>query len=165
VGAVTVISYPTIEHVAMEARPYPTHLLENARTGLILFSAAFLGHNDAIHFALEDVETTCVDINAERLEEMSRLYPDDWVFVCRDAWEFAAERAAAGDKWDVVSADSFLGNATDKSLMSLELWCSVAGRALTATLPVGADYDVPVGWTADTFVRNSNVLWLVLTRD
>ncbi|MEX2486496.1 MAG: hypothetical protein WD377_02640 [Nitriliruptoraceae bacterium] len=160
----TEATHLTLEHIAQEARPYPTYLLENARTGLCLFSAAFMGWNEAIHFALEDVRTTCVDVDAKKLEAMSELYPESWRFICRDAWEFAEHRAALGDKWDVVSVDTFRGNATERSLVSLDLWCSLANDAVIATLELGQTYEVPEGWTASEFQRNSEVFWLVLTR-
>lgn len=158
------VTYPTLEHVACEARPYPTHLLETADTGLCLFSAAFLGHNEAIHFALEGVRTTCVDIDAPRLEALAQLYPSEWDFICDDAWEFAATQAELGNRWDVVSVDTFRGNATERSLTTLDLWCSLANRAVVATLEEGQTFTTPDGWTADVFRRNSEVFWLVLTR-
>jgi hypothetical protein len=158
------VAYPTLEDIASRAGYYPTHLLEDARTGLCLFSAAFMGHNDVIHFALNDVATTCVDVDADKLTTMTALYPEGWRFVCRDAWEFAAEAAANGDRWDVVSVDTFRGNATERSLAGLDVWCAVANRAVVATLEDGQTYETPDGWTADTVRRNSTVLWLVLTR-
>lgn len=159
------VSYPTIEHIASEARPYPTYLLENAQTGLCLFSAAFMGHNDVIHFALENVHTTCVDIDDEKLQLMAGLYPEEWKFVCRDAWEFAKAHAQKGDRWDVVSVDTFRGNATERSLSDLGVWCAIADQAVVATLEEGQTYETPDGWTAQLFRRNSEVFWLVLTRD
>jgi hypothetical protein len=163
--ATVTVAYPTLEHVAQEARPYPTELLKGAETGLCLFSAAFMGHNDVIHFALEDVQTTCVDIDGEKLAALRALYPADWDFLCRDAWELAAEAAAEGTSWDVVSADTFRGNATERSLSDLSVWCRIANRAVLATLEIGQTYVVPDGWKASTFQRNSEVFWLILTRD
>lgn len=161
---VSVTEYPTLTHVAQEARPYPTYLLEGAHSGLCLFSAAFYGHNEAIHFALEGLHTTCVDIDGEKLEAMADLYPKEWLFICRDAWDFAEKHAADGDRWDIVSVDTFRGNATERSLKSLDLWCSLANKAVVATLELGQTYETPEGWTAHTFQRNSEVFWLVLTR-
>ena len=158
-------AYPTLTHVAQEARPYPTYLLENAKTGLCLFSAAFMGHNEAIHFALEDVFTTCVDIDAAKLEVMADLYPEDWRFICRDAWEYAERAAAREETWDVVSVDTFRGNATERSLADLGVWTAIADQAVAATLEIGQTYEVPEGWSSHTFQRNSEVFWLVLTRD
>jgi hypothetical protein len=159
------VSYPTITDVATEARPYPTYLLENASSGLCLFSAAFMGHNEAIHFVLEEVQTTCVDIDQEKLHAMAALYPDDWEFVCRDAWEFADAAHSVGMTWDVVSVDTFRGNATEKSLDDLDVWCAIANQAVIATLADDVPYDVPDGWTESRFQRNSEVDWLVLQRD
>jgi hypothetical protein len=158
------ITYPTLEHVAMEARPYPTYLLEGAKTGLCLFSAAFMGHNEAIHFALENVQTTCVDIDPDKLKAMRELYPQQWRFVFGDAWEFAQSAARNGESWDVVSVDTFRGNATERSLANLGVWCDIANTAVIATLELGQTYDVPEGWRDNTFQRNSEVFWLVLTR-
>lgn len=160
-GAVT--TYGSLEHVAMQARPYPTHLLEGCETGLVLFAAAFLGHNDAIHFALEDVQTTCVDVNADRLEEMSELYPDEWRFVADDAWHFA-ERHVGRDQWDAVSVDTFTGEAMDRSLQNLGLWGSLARKFVTVTLTDGASYTVPSGFNSYHFERGPGVYWLVLER-
>jgi extradiol dioxygenase family protein len=159
------ITYATLEHVAQERRPYPTELLEGAETALCMFSAAFLGHNAEIHFAEAGIKTTCVDIDGPRLDEMKQLYPDDWQFVLEDAWQFAERAASVDVKWDIVSVDTFRGNATERSLTTLELWCSIANKAVLATLEIGQTYDTPEGWQADTFQRNREVFWLVLTRE
>lgn len=159
------VTYKTLEYVAMSARPYPTHLLTGCETGLVLFAAAFLGHNDAIHFAEAGLEGTCCDIDAERLEEMKRLYPDNWTFVAGDAWELAQEAADADLQWDVVSVDTFTGEATDRSLSSLDLWCRLARRVVTATITDEVSViDVPGGWTLSLYPRSDTVSWLVLSR-
>lgn len=152
---------PPLDKISAQARPYPAHLLNGCETGLCLFSAAFLGWNDAIHMARNDLDTTCVDIDTERLIEMSRLYPLNWTFLPEDAWEFA-ERVNL--KWDAVSVDTFTGAATERSLASLDLWCSLANKAVTVTLTDGAKYQVPPGWLAWTFPRSGIVHWLVLEK-
>lgn len=160
-----IVDYATLEHVAMNARPYPTEILEGCETGLCLFSAAFLGHNDAIHFAEAGLRTTCVDTNAGRLEEMSELYPRNWQWRWEDAWTFAQRAEALGWQWDAVSADTFTGDVEIKSLRSLDLWCSLARKALTVTLTEGKTYDVPKGWISNLYERAEGVYWLVLSRD
>jgi hypothetical protein len=161
-GAVT---YPSLGHVAMQARPYPTHVLEGCETGLCLFAAAFLGHNDAVHFAQAGLRTLCVDIDEERLHEMERLYPSDWGFHVSDAWEFARSVSAAPVA-DVVSADPFTGDTMQRVLASLELWCSLARKAVIVgvTLDLTGSYTTPSGWNASLFHRANNVYWLVLER-
>lgn len=159
------VAYPTLDDIADKAGYYPTGLLEDAETGLCLFSAAFMGVNAEIHFALAGVETTCVDVDADKLITMAALYPDSWKFVCQDAWEFAAEAAENGERWDVVNVDTFRGNATERSLRDLGVWCALASKAVLATIEEGQTCEIPAGWTAELFRRNSNVLWLVMTRD
>ena len=159
------VTYPTLEHVAMQARPYPTHLLEGCETGLCLFSAAFLGHNDAVHFAEAGLLTTCVDSDGERLREIQELYPEEWGFFEDDAWEFA-ERWLDTVKWDVVSVDTFTGEVEQRSLKSLGLWCALAEKAVTVTVTnqqLGT-YTVPVGWTDSLYARTAGVFWLVLQK-
>ena len=159
------LTYRTLEEIAQEARPYPTYLLEEAETGLCLFSAAFMGHNDVIHFSLEEVKTTCVDVDQEKLNVMASLYTSpDWKFYCHDAWDFAKTAAEEEVTWDVVNVDTFRGNATERSLKDLTMWTQLANTAVVATLADDVPYEVPEGWTDNLFQRNSEVYWLVLTR-
>lgn len=161
-GRVKVIG-PPLDAISRVARPYPAHLLADCDTGLVLFAAAFMGHNDAIHFARRDLETTCVDVDGAKLEEMRGLYPDSWTFVEADAWEFARR---SRKKWDAVSADTFSGDAMQRSLSDLELWCSRARRVVTATttLDGAEEHLIPDGWRSSVYPRSGRFAWLVLTR-
>jgi hypothetical protein len=148
----------------MEARPYPTRILEGAETGLVLFAAAFLGHNDAIHFAEAGMKATCVDVDESRLREMHALYPENWAFRLMDAWEYA-ETYPVREAYDVVSCDTWTGDLMRRSLDSLELWCSLARKAVTVTLTTGAPYTLPEGWVdTELYERAHGVYWLVLER-
>lgn len=162
-----VVSYPTLTDVAMESRPYPTELLEGCKTGLVLFAAAFMGHNDAIHFAEAGIRTTCVDIADERMWEMRKLYPRNWSFVTSDAWYFAKAAQDMEAKYDAVSADTFTGDAMYRSLDSLELWTSLANKVVTATVTLKAtdSYRTPAGWWGSLYHRANDIYWLVLQRD
>lgn len=155
---------PPLDRISTVARPYPAWLLNHCETGLCLFSSAFLGHNDAIHFARAELQTTCVDVNNAHLAQMAGLYPDDWDFVCDDAWEFAAASVERGEMWDAVSVDTFLGDATARSLTTLELWCSLARVFVTATIPTGLLAAPPDGFKATIFTRSSQASWLILER-
>lgn len=139
-----VLDWP-LDSVSLEARPYPADMLEDCETGLLLFAAAFLGVNDAIHFARRQMVCTCVDTNAERLTRMEALYPSDWSFVEQDAWEFAEAAATSGTAWDAVSVDTFTGMAAVRSLGTLGLWCSLASKCVTVTIVDGQTYTVPDG--------------------
>ena len=159
-----VLRHPLSE-VSKVASVFPAHLLRHGDTGVCLFSAAFLGRNDAIHMARQDMTVTCVDVDGRRLAEMHQMYPDDWEFVTGDAWEFAEAARAQGRMWDVVSVDTFTGNATFRGLASLDLWCSIAGRVVAATVCPGSVYTVPAGWESGVMGRSEIASWLVLTRE
>ena len=155
-----------LSEVSRDARAYPVHLLREGDTGLCLFAAAFLGRNDAIHMARNNMVVTCVDTDVDRLREMSALYPDDWEFVTMDAWEFAAWAPESRDHntYDVVSVDTFTGDATDRSLESLDLWCSLARRVVTCTISPDSMFLAPEGWEHTYMERSDIASWLVLTR-
>lgn len=159
----TVLGAP-LDGLSREARPYPADMLNGCDTGLCLFAAAFLGVNDAIHFARHNIQTVCVDLNAERIGQMETIYPQDWEFLVDDAWAFAGAITGAYT-FDAVSVDSFLGDATDRSLTTLELWCSLASKCVTVTIPAGASPAAPAGWKSYEFPRSTRASWLVLQRD
>lgn len=157
------VSYPSIEHVAQEARPYPRELLDGCESGLVLFAAAFLGHNDAIHFAEAGIpNVTLVDVDGERLDEMAELYRDkSWTWLTADAWDVALNARRLGTKFDAVSVDTFTGPALERSLRSLDLWTAIARKLVTVT-SVGTHFDVPRGWYGRLRKRSANADWLVL---
>lgn len=161
-GRVIVLE-PPLDELSRQATPYPAFLLDSAETGLCLFAAGFLGINDAIHMARNDLTVTCVDVDAYKLEQMAAVYPVWWEFYTADAWDYAKAAEGRRQKWDVVSVDTFLGDATKKSLSSLDLWCSIANKAVTATVK-DADPEIPEGWQAEKFPRGYRADWLVLTR-
>lgn len=156
---------PPLDRISREARPYPADMLPHGGSGLLLFAAGFLGVNDAIHFARRRMVCMCVDTNRSRLDMMRRLYPANWAFTVQDAWQFAKEALGDGAMWDAVSVDTFTGEATDRSLETLDLWCAVARHAVTATVEFGQVYTVPDGWSGDLFPRSDRAAWLVLRRD
>lgn len=164
----TRVTYPSLEHVAMEKRPYPAELLVGCETGLILFGAAFLGHNDAIHFAEAGVpDVTVVDVDGPRLEEMSTLYRGDgWLFVEADAWDYAAAALEEGQSYDAVSVDTFTGAAMIRSLDDLEAWTSIARKFVTVTITreIG-EAMIPADWEHRFVRRSLDVYWLVLERE
>jgi hypothetical protein len=162
VAAVKTLVGP-LEPISRAAKAYPVHLLNYGETGLCLFAAAFLGKNDAIHMARMGMDITLVDINRERLEEMGELY--ECSYMIGDAWEFARWMVDDGAEWDVVSVDSFTGDATDRSIGTLDLWCSLARRLVTATVGKGQAWTAPEGWEGALFDRGGHLAdWLVLTR-
>lgn len=153
-----------LQPISLEARPYPAYLLNGCQTGLAVFSAAFLGWNDVIHFARKGIQTTCVDRDGERLAEMEAIYPTDWEFVVSDAWEFADKAAGQELTWDVVTVDPFMGEAAEKVWRTLDAFLCLADRMVTVTVPSGWIRRPPRGWQHSLFPRARGVSWLVLRR-
>lgn len=155
---------PPLDRISTEARPYPAYHLSADLTGLAIFSAAYEGRNDAIHFARNGMVATCVDQNFDWLWKMEKLYPDSWTFVHADAWWFAEDAAAKGQTWDVVTVDPYrpmIGRAIE----TLPLWCSLAEQVLTiGVFSAEPQPAIPDGWHASLFPRTDEVGWLVLTR-
>jgi len=46
----------------------------------------------------------------------------------------------------------------------IDLWCSLARRAVTATIAVGQKYVCPDGWRDSLYHRSFLASWLVLRR-
>lgn len=156
------VSYASLEEVATQARPYPD--VWDVDSALVLFGAAFLGHNDAIWYALAGATCDVVDVDGARLAEMRALYPDAWRFHKRDAWSYGDEVWAAGFSWDAVSLDPFTGDAMSRAIASLDLWVALARRRVVCGVAAGVPYVVPRGWRSRLLERSSGVYWLVLER-
>jgi hypothetical protein len=156
------VTYPSLEHVAMQARIYPARVLNGCKTGLCLFAAGFLGHNDAVHFALAGIQTTCVDLDEVRLRQMARLYPSHWEFVVHDAFDFAY---AATCQWDVVSIDPWTSDF-HTAAEHVDDFCAIARKAVIVGTGRGAKISPPAGWQLSEFTIRSNhkggVYWAVL---
>jgi hypothetical protein len=154
----------TLEHVAMDAKAFPREKLEGCETGLVLFAGAFLGTNDAIHFASAGIPTVCVDTDRDALERMRDLYPEMFEFVQADAWQYAEAARDLGLTWDAVSVDTWTGDASARSMESLELWTAIAERLVVATIANTDTWITPEGWSAWTQTRSERAAWLILER-
>ena len=98
----------TLGHDPAGRRPrelYPRRVLDGLTTALVLFAAAFHGRQDAIWIAKAGMNGTCVDIDAEKLEEMKVAYP------------------AAGSSWT--------GRVRRTRARPPTLGCGVGGRSTT----------------------------------
>ncbi len=159
------VSYTSVELIADDARPYPAHLLEGLATGVCLFGAAYLGHNDAVHFWEHGLATQVVDVDFDRMAQMRRLYPDDWNFVVMDAWQYAEGCVANEIAFDAVSVDCYTGDAEQRALETLELWTELANELVTVTIATGSRFTVPKGWRSGHMRRGYRASWLILRRD
>lgn len=141
---------------------YPTHILDGCRTGLFLFGAGFLGENDAAYARAAGIRSVVVDSDRVKLAEMKPRFPASWDFVCGDAFEFVK---AIRFQWDIVSADPFTGDASDRCLALLPEIAAFARRAVTLTISAPVE-SLPIveGWESSLWSRTRLASWLVLTR-
>ncbi len=151
-----------LDSIYARAGTYPTDLLAGCDSALLLFGAAFLGINDAIHFAAAGLaEVTVVDIDAERLDAMRALYPRSWELVAADAFDFVQRRHAAGERYDIVSADPttpLMPRCRDE----LPILCALARRAVVLGIEPGLEFDPPQGWRSRRVGRSKLADWMVL---
>lgn len=145
-------------------RSFPTGVLRNQRTALVLFSSAWYGMQDAYYVAAAGLTATCVDLRDENFDAMRALYPDGWEFEHADAYEFIRRTQR---RWDVLTVDCPSGHF-QKCADLLPSLCGLARSAVV--LGSGADTRmvVPDGWRVLTRNRRSmmygGVYWTVLVR-
>lgn len=133
----------TLEQVRADARAelYPRHVLTGCSDALVLFAAAFHGLQDAVWMAEAGLKTTCVDVDSQKLTEMSTFYPEGWEFVTGDVFEYVSR---TNDRWDVVSIDC-PSNLFAQCAGFTPVWCLLARKAVI----LGCDrrpIAVPPGW-------------------
>jgi hypothetical protein len=152
----------TLNSIYARAGAYPADILAGSDSALVLFGAAFLGVNDAIHMAGAGLtNVTVVDIEAEKLEEMRALYPQKWEFVPADAFDFVERQRSAGVRYDVVSADPFT-NLMPRCRAELSSLCALARQAVVLGIEHGLEFDPPQGWRSRRVERSELADWIVL---
>lgn len=151
--------------VVEKSHPYPAWVLAGCETALVVFAAEFGGMNDCAWIVEAGLRATCVDINADKLDAMKASYPDDWEYICADAYEFAGECAGGPYKWDVVSLDPFT-NHFDPCAENIEAWCRLARRAVIVGTGTDTVIVTPLGWAQTDCVKRTDyqggVWWTVL---
>jgi hypothetical protein len=156
----------TLEQVRKGAAPaiYPRQALVGCADALVLFAAAFHGQQDAVWIAEAGMTATCVDIDADKLSEMSDAYPTHWDFVTGDVFEFALRTEKW---WDVVSIDC-PSNLFARCAELVPLWCRIARRTVILGTDRRTSIDPPDGWTlGEKLHRSGNyggVYWAVLEK-
>jgi hypothetical protein len=164
---VTHVYYPpprTMSEVRDDPQRFPRSALPDSGTALCVFAAEWHGRQDAYWLAEAGLQTTCVDLNAQKLDEMKRIYPDDWEFVTEDAFAYLP----AGT-FDVVTLDPFTGDPMERCHRDLKHWCGMAnltvimGSTASQRIPKG-----PPGWRITDIVTRSSfgggVFWTVLRK-
>jgi hypothetical protein len=141
--------------------PYPT-IPAGARTGLLLFGAAFKGENDGQYLRAAGLTCSVVDTDPARLSAMEKEYPPTWAYVCADAFRFVHDAVLRGARYDVVSADPFTGEAT-RTLRLIPALEALTNMMLVVGIEELAMHDHRTrGY--ETIKRNASWRWLVSRR-
>jgi hypothetical protein len=156
----------TLAEVRGAASVFPSDVLESCDSALMLFCAGFYGRNDCIWLQEAGLlDVVGIDLDAGKLDVMRELYPEDWRFVCVDA--FVAAHVFKAGAYDLVCVDAFAGEHADRALQMLDEWTRIARRSVVLTAIGKPEHDVPSGWTS-RFVHRSDheggCYWLVLER-
>lgn len=149
---------------ALAGEVFPHHVLDGARSVLLMFCAGFYGRNDGYwvwESGIDDV--TGVDVDWERLEVMSNLYPDSWEFIKADCFEYQP-----GRKFDVVVVDAPTP-LTYQAARWLGRWTMFAEQAVVVGVHwkplVEHGFNPPHGWSVTSLVKRADhrggTYWLV----
>jgi hypothetical protein len=149
---------------------YPgPQFFEGCETALCIFSAEWLGMQDAYWIAQHGLRGTCVDLQGDKLAQMREIYPQGWEFVEADAYDFAAGAVVEGRQWDALTLDPWTGQFQQCADL-LPTWTTLARK--TVVLGHG-NYrlirpEAPEGWTMTEAIKRSDfkgsVDWLVFQK-
>jgi hypothetical protein len=159
--------------VDQETFTYPRYLLADCESGLLLFCSGRMGMADGHWFreaALEDV--TCVDWDEKTLWPFAALYPDWWLYLQADVFEWVETQG--GSAWEIVSADMPSQYANRLTEM-LPKFCALSEKYVTVTMACYTSDDpiqppAPEGWryVGDPIWRSEfegrRFWWLVLEK-
>lgn len=154
----------TLERVRASASPrlFPRYVLNGCHDALVLFAAGFHGAQDAVWIAEAGMQATCVDVNHKMLGEMVLAYPEGWEYVHGDAFVYAENTER---RWDVVTVDCPT-SLFDRCASRVELWTTLAQRAVVLGTGIGTEVDPPAGWRVTEVLPRSlfqgGVYWTVL---
>jgi hypothetical protein len=141
-----------------------------AETALCLFCAEWLGMQDAYWVAKAGLVGACVDLQADKLQQMEDVYPEGWAFVEADVYEFAEHAVGMEMEWDVVTLDPWTGQF-DQCAKLIDTWTALASEVVVLghgnyrlTPP-----EAPKGWTLAETIKRSDykggIYWLVFTKE
>lgn len=146
---------------------FPHKLVAECSSVLLMFCAGLYGRNDG-YWVREHglLDVTGVDLDSEKLEAMTALYPFQWTFTEADCFEWKPDRL-----FDVVFVDAPT-LLTEQAATYLPRWCSFAERAVVLGLHweslVKKPLVPPRGFTATQLIKRANhrggTYWLVVER-
>ncbi|HVT30285.1 MAG TPA: hypothetical protein VHE81_19905 [Lacipirellulaceae bacterium] len=122
---------PSVQAVSRIAGPFPSSCLEGLSSALCLFTCAQYGRQDVIHMFKAGIpDVTLVDLNAENMERMKRIYQSNWSYETADYRMFLSSAVAAKAQYDLVTADPDIALAYDVAGPHLKELASIARKTL-----------------------------------
>ena len=158
---------------------YPTDLLGQADSALLLFAAGMHGANDGIWIHDAKIpHVTAVDLDGDKLATMAKLYGTNngWKFIDADVYAWVSWERNAADRavYDLVSVDPQISQA-GQCLDWLPAWCSLAHQTVVLGIMQTQvdEHDLyslnyaltPRGWYCDRVTRrNDTAHWAVFRK-
>ena len=114
---------PTVDILRMQrSTAFPAEAIHGKRNALCVFCARFYGKDDVIH--VHDVNpdhVTLVDDDAQSIEDMKLIYPEDWSFVVDDYRRYLQRALEVGAKFDLIVCDEWPAMAKEVAWECLPL--------------------------------------------
>lgn len=141
--------------------PFPSFVFNRSRSALILFCAGFYGGHDCLKAADAGLtQVTGVDIDAQKLAVMAKLYPPEWIFSSRSVYDLNFDDA------DLVTVDAPMDQIGDIINQGwLDKWSKHARNHMVVNILREMPYFVPKDFRElGKIHRSEQVSWLILTR-
>jgi hypothetical protein len=122
---------PSVRALSRIPGPFPSSCLDGVSSALCLFTCAQFGRQDVIHMYKAGIPAvTLVDLNAEKMAHMQRIYRPEWTYETADFRQFLATTISANTRYDLVTADPDIALAPEVTGPCLGELTSVARKTL-----------------------------------
>jgi hypothetical protein len=121
--------------IANVENSYPRYVLSGAKNAAVFFCAAFWGRQDVVYFCDAGVKNvTLVDSDARKMALLKKIYPANWGYEVRDAFELVGELRERGRRYDVVSADCWAHDVKLILINDFGPFYDITGKYLVSTV-------------------------------
>jgi hypothetical protein len=124
--------WPELDDIDASAqRAFPMRMMHEFQSVACFYVAQFFGKNDVIHVYKSGIpEVVLVDLDQQKLDHMTKIYPPNWELHHGDAIQVARRFADAGRQFDLVVCDPYSGMVQDILKDNLQPFRSIAKKCI-----------------------------------